>query len=175
MSYLARFILVGIALSTLGIPETNAEQGCPPGQFPIGGQGAAACAPIPQGDSVQKQPRPIGKWINTWGAIASDGGDNLGVSVGERGKKSAQDAALLKCKEQSNQECKIEFTYYNQCAAIVEPYRDEKAIPGVMAYAGAPTEEMANTNALSFCKKNNPAAKCRSIYTECTKPIFKKY
>ncbi|MEA9487941.1 hypothetical protein VC187_01690, partial [Xanthomonas campestris] len=34
--------------------SAGAEQGCPPGQFPIGGQGAVACAPIPQTGSGPK-------------------------------------------------------------------------------------------------------------------------
>ncbi|WP_238153132.1 hypothetical protein [Xanthomonas campestris] len=77
---------------------THAEGGCPAGQYPIGGQGAMACAPMPQ-DDAQQQPRPIGKWIKTWGAIASDGGDNLGVAAGKikkmmPSKMQNQNAAL---------------------------------------------------------------------------------
>ncbi len=45
-------------------------QGCPPGQYQIGGQGAIACAPTPQGNPVQEQPRPLGKWIKTWGGVS---------------------------------------------------------------------------------------------------------
>ncbi|MCC8626056.1 DUF4189 domain-containing protein [Xanthomonas vesicatoria] len=167
--FLYSFLLLA---STTGI--SRAEQGCPPGQYPIGGQGVAACAPIPQENSAQES-RPLGKWINTWGAIASDGGDNLGVSTGERKKTDAQNSAVSKCKELSKKDCKVEFTYYNQCSAIAEPYINDKAIPGTMAYAGAPNTDAASENALSLCKKENLKANCRIIYKECSKPIFKKY
>lgn len=39
--FLAWFVLAFSA-------SAMAEQGCPPGQYPIGGQGVAACAPMPQ-------------------------------------------------------------------------------------------------------------------------------
>ncbi|NIK39030.1 hypothetical protein FHY12_001315 [Xanthomonas arboricola] len=174
MKSISKILLHSVLLlaSTAGI--SRAEQGCPPGQYPIGGQGVAACAPIPQANSAQEA-RPLGKWINTWGAIASDGGDNLGVSTGERRKKDAQNSALSKCKELSKKDCTVEFTYYNQCSAIAEPYLNEKAIPGIMAYAGASSADTASENALSLCNKENPKANCRTIYKEFSKPIFKKY
>ncbi|APO95059.1 DUF4189 domain-containing protein [Xanthomonas vesicatoria] len=152
-----------------------AEQGCPPGQYPIGGQGVAACAPIPQGGSNQQEARPLGKWIKTWGAIASDGGPNLSVSEGKTKKSIARDEALAKCKSVSGKECKIDFTYENQCAAVAEPYQDGKSIDGILSYAGAPTREIATNNAIGSCTKNNKSAKCRSIYTGCAEPIFKSY
>ncbi|MCC8468661.1 DUF4189 domain-containing protein, partial [Xanthomonas phaseoli] len=71
-------------LMIVGIPAM-AEQGCPPGQYPIGGQGVAACAPIPQGSSQETAPapRPLGKWIKTWGAVALDGEGTVGVDYGK--------------------------------------------------------------------------------------------
>ncbi|WP_426683079.1 DUF4189 domain-containing protein [Xanthomonas translucens pv. undulosa] len=168
-NFLLTFMLLTAAINS------HAEQGCPPGQYPIGGQGVAACAPIPKENPIVEQPRPSGKWLKTWGAIASDGGDNLGVSTGKLKKADAQDDALSKCKAQSGNECRMEFVYENQCAAIAEPYRGESAISGIMGYAGAPTKDIASTNALSFCKKNNANASCRIIYTACSEPIFERY
>lgn len=167
-------ILLTCLLLTAAI-NSHAEQGCPAGQYPIGGQGVAACAPIPTANPIVQQPRPNGKWLNTWGAIASDGGDNLGVSKDKLEKADAQREALSKCNGLGGQECKVEFVYENQCASIVEPYRGENAISGMLAYAGAPTKDMASANALSLCKKNNSNASCRVIYTACTEPVFQRY
>lgn len=50
----------------------KAEGRCPPGQFPVGGQGMEGCAPIPGGggDSGPAAPVPTGEWEMRWGAIA---------------------------------------------------------------------------------------------------------
>lgn len=61
---LAALLLVTLAGSAFG------EGACPPGQYPIGGQGVQGCAPIPQsGAGGGSGPRPTGRWIKTWGAI----------------------------------------------------------------------------------------------------------
>ncbi|UKE66037.1 DUF4189 domain-containing protein [Xanthomonas graminis] len=170
-----RLPLVLLCFLFLIIGHADAEQGCPPGQYPIGGQGAAACAPIPQESPIQQSPRPTGKWIKTWGAIASDGGDNLGVSTGKIEKSAAVDDAIAKCSLQSGKECRLAFSYNNQCTAIAEPYRDENAISGALSFGGAPSKDIASKDVLSNCKKNNDGADCRIIYTACSEPIFKKY
>ena len=76
MKLLARTVVIGIAM--LGTNVVFAEGGCPPGMYPIGGQGVQGCAPIPgaqgggPGSSVSAPapPRPTGEWITTWGALA---------------------------------------------------------------------------------------------------------
>ncbi|WAH64140.1 DUF4189 domain-containing protein [Xanthomonas hortorum] len=167
-SILLAFFLLMLATSVL------AEGGCPPGQYPIGGQGAMACAPMPQ-DNAQQQPRPIGKWIKTWGAIASDGGDNLGVAAGKIKKNDAQQDAESKCSSQSGKKCNVVFSYQNQCAAIAEPYQGEKAASGKLAFTGAPSKQLASDDALSLCRKDNKDFNCRVIYTACSEPIFEKF
>lgn len=57
---------LGLFISTF-FGHAAAEGNCPPGQFPIGGQGAVACAPMPQsGSATPQESRPLGKWIKTW-------------------------------------------------------------------------------------------------------------
>ncbi|CAD7381890.1 DUF4189 domain-containing protein [Xanthomonas arboricola] len=165
------FFLVFIGMGT----NAQAEQGCPPGQYPIGGQGVAACAPIPQENSIQQEPRASGKWIKTWGAIASDGGDNLGVAKGKLTKSDAQEEALSKCKSVSGKECQIDFVYKNQCTAIAEPHKNENAVPGVLSYTGGPTVDVASSDALANCNKHNKGLDCRVIYQACSEPYFQKY
>ncbi|MBB5881445.1 hypothetical protein GGR74_002648 [Xanthomonas arboricola] len=147
-------------------------QGCPVGQYQIGGQGAVACAPIPQGAPIQRDPRPSGKWIKTWGAIAGDGNENLGVSTGKFKKSEAQQDALEKCEEASKKKCNVLYVYENRCAAIAEPELRGSIIRG---FAAGPSIEVASKNAISFCKKSNSGSQCKTIYTACTEPVFESF
>lgn len=151
-----------------------AEGGCPPGQYPIGGQGAIACAPMSQERTVQP-PRPSGEWIKTWGAIATDSGDNLGVAKGKMNKADAELEAIAQCSTLSSKKCHIALVYRNQCASIAEPYRAERAVSGMLAFNGGPTKEIAIDDSLSNCKASNPDASCRVIYTACSEPVFRSY
>ncbi|MEQ7420821.1 DUF4189 domain-containing protein [Xanthomonas campestris pv. campestris] len=145
-------------------------QGCPVGQYQIGGQGAVACAPIPQGTSIQQDPRPSGKWIKTWGAIAGDGIDNIGVSTGKLKKSDAEQDALRKRLSASNKKCHIVVSYENQCVSAAEPNNG-----GTMIVANGRSIERTAQNALSDCQKDNPNGLCKIIYQECSEPIFKAY
>ncbi|MFL8003125.1 DUF4189 domain-containing protein [Xanthomonas vasicola] len=149
-----------------------AAQGCPVGQYQIGGQGAVACAPIPQESPMQQERRPSGKWLKTWGAIAGDGASNLGVSTGKLSKEEAQQDSLMNCKESSQKECSVLFSYKNQCAAVTQPERIGKITLGVTAGASI---EAASEHAMSICKKDNPGADCKIVYTACTDPVFKRF
>jgi hypothetical protein len=161
-------LLLSIAFSAM------AEQGCPPGQYPIGGQGVAACAPIPQGSSQETAPapRPLGKWIETWGAIAGDGNENLGVSTGKLKKADAQQDAVEKCEAESQKNCRVLYVYLNRCAAIAEPDHMGNII---RSFAAGPSIEVASRNAISFCNKKNKGSQCKVIYTDCTEPLFQKF
>lgn len=72
-------MLAGLGFSV----SASAEGGCPAGSYPIGGQGVQGCAPIPSsGSSSSEGPRPNGRWIKTWGALASAPNGASGASVG---------------------------------------------------------------------------------------------
>lgn len=63
-------VLVCVALAFSG--EVSAEGRCPLGQYPIGDSRAPGCAPIPAGGGgAAEGPRATGRWIKTWGAIAT--------------------------------------------------------------------------------------------------------
>ncbi|MBB6574676.1 DUF4189 domain-containing protein [Xanthomonas arboricola] len=103
-------LLALFALPILLISTTAKSQGCLVGQYQIGGQGAVACAPIPQGTPVQQDPRPSGRWIKTWGAIAiDDDGANIGVSTGIVKKFQAEQDAVNKCKGESQKNAELLF------------------------------------------------------------------
>lgn len=94
-------LCVLLVFPILYLPITAWAQGCPPGQYQIGGQGAIACAPVPQGSSQETAPapRPLGKWIKTWGAIAIGWVGPIpyyGVPVGKLSKSDAESDALGK-------------------------------------------------------------------------------
>ncbi|PPT73362.1 hypothetical protein XaplCFBP3122_20810 [Xanthomonas arboricola pv. populi] len=160
------------AFSILLLSSGVWAQGCPPGQYQIGGQGAIACAPIPQGNPVEQPPRPSGKWIETWGAIAGDGNENLGVSTGKLKKADAQQDAVEKCEAESQKKCSVLYVYENRCAAIAEPEHRGYMIRG---FAAGPSIEVASRNAISFCNQKNKEGQCKVIYTACTEPVFQKF
>ncbi|MBV6846597.1 DUF4189 domain-containing protein [Xanthomonas campestris pv. paulliniae] len=160
---------------------SHAEGGCPPGQYPIGGQGAMACAPIPQENSQQK-PQPSGKWIKTWGAIAMGSIDsiaNYGVTTGKLSKSDAEDDALTRCASHGEKNCRVGLTYRNQCAVIVEPQVDGKPMSGgTVRFIGRDTTASASNDALELCRKDNKTivnAECTIVYKACSEPIFQSF
>ncbi|MEB1609001.1 DUF4189 domain-containing protein [Xanthomonas campestris pv. campestris] len=154
----------------------SAEGGCPAGQYPIGGQGAIACAPIPQSQTQQAQPTPIGKWIKTWGAVALDESEvgALGVSVGKLSENDARQAALANCFKAGGTRCKEWTTYRNQCIAIAEPYNNGRSVSGSLQFVTGPSLEKNNREASSRCFSKNKI-NCRVIYSACSEPIFEKF
>ncbi|WP_115563273.1 DUF4189 domain-containing protein [Xanthomonas arboricola] len=171
----ATIILLGIALSC----PAFAEQGCPAGQYPIGGQGAISCAPIPQDRPTVTQPRPTGKWLKTWGAVAVgvlDAAPRYGVPVGLASEAEAKREAMARCNRSGAQGCRIGTTFRNQCMAIGEPQIDGLPKPnGIIQFSGQPTEGEASAEALRRCMKENPGAQCKVIHTACSKQVFQEF
>lgn len=159
----------------------SAEGGCPAGQYPIGGQGAVACAPMPQNNS-QPQARPLGEWIKTWGAIAMGSIDSItsyGVTTGKLSKAEAEVDALIRCGSHGETNCRIGLSYRNQCAVVAEPHVNGKPFSeGYSAFIGASTVQKASKTALDKCNQANTefaGAKCVIVYNACSEPIFKKF
>ncbi|WP_080721205.1 DUF4189 domain-containing protein [Xanthomonas euvesicatoria] len=163
------FFLLVIGFSAM------AEQGCPPGQYPIGGQGVAACAPIPQGNSIQQEPRASGKWIKTWGAIAHDPRNGtLGVAVGKMSKREAQEDARAKCIEVGGTQCKDWVNYENQCVAIAGPQKNGANVSGSLHFARGPSIDDVQRDAVNSCSSAS-SMQCGTLYSACSEPIFQKY
>ncbi|WP_049944264.1 DUF4189 domain-containing protein, partial [Xanthomonas campestris] len=161
-----RFFL--LLLLIIGLPSM-AEQGCPPGQIPAQANGnITSCGPIPSGYYEQQgsaAPRPIGKWIKTWGAVSLDGSGTVGVAYGKLSKREAQQGAISSCVEAGGEKCHDWATYYNQCAAVAEPYKDGKSIGGKLQFVGGAALEQAKADAEKKCTVANNSS-CRVIYSK---------
>lgn len=152
--------------------SVHAEGSCPPGYYPIGGQGVQGCAPIPgsQTSSVENAPRPSGRWADGWGAVASSASTHdVGFSSGMRSKRSAEQAAIQRCSVDGARDCNIIKTYKNQCFAWAVPVTDG---PGMAAgLARAPGLKNVESLALSQCV-DPLGERCEIFYSNCSDSIF---
>lgn len=148
----------------------RAEGGCPPGHYPIGGQGVQGCAPIPQGGGGAGSPSPIGRWIKTWGAIATSSTGAFGVSTRKVKKRDAVRVALSECASGGATDCRLSFSYKNQCAAAATPDAGSR---GTYFSSGA-SETAAEGAAVKLCESHGGVG-CGIAYSACTDPEFKYY
>ena len=139
-----------------------AQTRCPGGVQP----GSAQCLPDDQGAAP---PRPTGEWIKTWGSIATSPSGKGGVSSGRLSKEEAEDVALQNCKSTGAEQCRIDFTYKNQCVAAVYPVN---GVGGM--FLTAATIDEAVSNAKSKCEAS-AKGECKVAISECSEPVFKKY
>lgn len=172
-------ILILFLLSFMDI--AIAEEGCPAGQIPAqAGGGPTSCGPIPQGYYKNNStPRPTGKWIKTWGAVAVgvlDAAPRYGVPVGLASEAEAKREAMARCNRSGAQGCRIGTTFRNQCMAIGEPQIDGLPKPdGIILFSRQPTEGEASAEALRSCMEKNPGAQCKVIHTACSEQVFQEF
>ena len=171
-------VLALLMLPTLG----RAEGRCPPGQFPVGGQGMEACAPIPSAGGTEAQPaapRPTGKWETRWGAIAEDSSSlslATGTSVSRKSKREASSAAMQECERQGGKKCKLVIAYHNQCVAIADPTQESRRRGAAKSmFSAEESLELARSSALQRCEAADGEPKCELVYSECSMSEFKKF
>lgn len=167
-------VLFSSGLFAIGV---QAEGNCPPGYYPIGGQGVQGCAPIPaqRGAATSSPapiaPRPTGQWIKTWGALAqSPGSELIGAANGLETIDAAKRLAIERCKAEGANDCRVSFTYMNQCMAFAAP----RAGKGGSMMTSAATKDGAVELALSKCAAQVGGA-CTIVYSACAEPIFKRF
>lgn len=162
-------VLVCVAFALSG--EVSAEGRCPPGQYPIGGSRAPGCAPIPAGGGgAAEGPRATGRWIKTWGAIATSSTGASGTVTGEVKKSDAAKNAVSECASSGARDCRVSFTYKNQCAAAAVP---SSGTPGT-SFGSAATEELAKGVATKLCDSRGGRG-CDVVYSACTEPKFEAF
>jgi hypothetical protein len=176
MKYLIAFVL---ALSPF---VAFAEGNCPPGHYPIGGQGVVGCAPIPGSTQGGGAAKPTGKWETRWGAIAEDFSANergvpaaTGASHSRTSKREANAAAVAECAQLGGQKCKVVLSYNNQCVAIADPKpRSQGGQGGKSTVYRAQTQEMAQMEAMKRCSAGG-GAECSVIYSACSVSEFRSF
>jgi len=154
-----------------------AEGGCPPGSYPIGGQGVQGCAPIPgasnggAGPAVSAPPQPLGEWLTRWGSVAESPTSSLvGTSSNESSERRAVAAAIKKCAAEGAKDCKSSVTYYNQCVAFAVPSSGK----GQGSLDTAVDAGTVAGNAIEHCNDTG-GGKCTIVYSECSLPVFRKF
>ena len=168
--YLIAFLSLGVAFGGQGLPA-SAEGRCPPGSYPVGGQGVGGCAPIAAGGTAPpSKPRPTGRWHKTWGAISSSSTGMVGVSVGRMSRAEALSEAQGYCASKGATDCDG-FAYENQCAALADPPA-RSGVPS--AVSTGPTEGAARSEAVKRCEAHG-AGTCKAVYSDCSKPVFESY
>lgn len=155
----ALLFVVGSALAEGG--------SCPPGYYPIGGQGAAGCAPIPGSDASdgeineREAIQPV--WETRWGAISVDvSNGKFGAGKSMPTKKQAEKAASDDCEKEGGKSCVVDLTYYNQCAAVAWG-------TAFVTTASAETKEQASSRAAETCGEKTSA--CKIYYSDCSFPV----
>ncbi|WP_089153116.1 DUF4189 domain-containing protein [Stenotrophomonas pictorum] len=148
---------------------TYAEGPCPPGQYPVGGQGVLGCAPIPSGASGAVGPRATGRWIKTWGVISVSRSGDMGASVGQRSKRTAISEAQQRCATYGAKDCSVFASYKNQCIAYGIAQGGRKIRSNTAA-----TKEVAVQRVQEMCAKDG-LVECEIKYTDCSEPIFEKF
>ena len=105
------------------------------------------------------------KWVNRWGAIASDGKGNYGISGQFDSSRSAKKAAILDCEKTGGVNCKIKIAYHNQCAAIA-------ASDGGRTFLQTDAyEDTAKELALERCSSSYGKDSCWIYYSGCSLPV----
>lgn len=139
---------------------------------PIGTQmGSIQCIPdTPEMKPQDASSEPTGEWIKTWGAIASSNNGDIGSSTGKFSEEAAKAEAIKICTDFGNSDCEVNFTYKNQCVAVVQA---AKGRTGGKIISAA-TKEIAERSALQKCAEAS-GAKCVVRGTDCSDPFFKKY
>lgn len=132
--------------------------------------GSPQCGPDSGTSRADSAPsRPTGEWIKTWGAIAtSSSTGEVGTTVGKLTEAEARSMAIHQCFLGGADDCKVNLDYHNQCAALTASQTTGSF------FQGAATEELATDLAMKNCE-NSGGGSCRVVYSECTKPIFRRF
>ena len=140
-------------------------QDCPPGQYPVAGQGWNYCAPAPAAaqEEPQQQQATGPQWKDVWQATAIDAGTgSLGTSIGRATEKGAVQSALSDCQDEDDASCEVQISMKNGCIAMVVGDK-------LLNTKGGSTESEAINKATTDCKAKNST--CRVYYSHCDYPI----
>ena len=154
-------MLLALSFATSAFAQTACPVGVSPGSPQCGPDSGTSRGDIPP-------PRPTGEWIKTWGAIAiSKSTGEVGTSAGKFSESDANGSAVRQCSTNGASDCKVQLTYRNQCSALAASQVDT-------FFQSSSTEQLAISLVTKVCEQSGGGA-CKVMYTECSKPYFKKY
>jgi hypothetical protein len=160
---LHRLLTVGLWL--LCASAAHAEGGfCPPGTIDHnnGRAPAIVCSPIPGYGQQQAPQLPPQQWERRWGAIATGGA--LGVAIDKLSKQEASRTAMSDCVAKGGTNCKVEITYYNQCAVVVAAEDGSYNTPSNATLDGA------IATGIKTCRDAGHS-NCHVYYSACSLPV----
>ncbi|MQQ99822.1 DUF4189 domain-containing protein [Glaciimonas soli] len=162
------FVLWGLLLGLLISHQLSHAQAYPcsgpgPGEVVVGqtpgGQGVASMQLCQRAATQQQQP-PV-RWESRWGAIATDAPHAvLGTSTGQKSQASAERAATNDCMAKGGQNCVLQISYANTCAALAVSSKST----GTASRVGLADAEKAATKAC----QDGGGSDCRIYYSSCT-------
>jgi len=147
-------------------PVLHAEQGCPPGMVPQGGNGATSCRPIPGYGQPGSQVVPGAPanvvWIQRWGAVALDAQytGNIGASHNKASRDEAEKIAMANCVSLGSTKCELISAYSNSCVAVAKA-------DSHYSVASRPTQPEAEKAVIGLCED----ASCKVIYSSCSQAL----
>lgn len=141
----------------VAIISSNTLLACPIGTVPLRGNGWEGCAPANESSQSSGQ-----RWRTQWGSIAIDGSkDVVAASTQSRTKKISEKLALEECRQKGGDNCRIDLSYFNQCAAVI-------ASPTSFYTQSAVTEDAAIERGLNRCRQSEHD--CEVRYSACSLP-----
>lgn len=116
---------------------------------------------------------PLDNGIRRGGGIASSNATaDAGVASGRPSKESAEQMALADCSRRGASDCRVIFTYRNQCVAWLVPNSQGAASRAGLPSAKEPVE--ARKLAQQSCVDTDGKS-CQVAYEDCTKPVYESF
>ena len=156
--YLPAIVLL-VALLTI---QCATAQGCPPGQYPVVGQGWNYCAAAPNSAAQSQQAEPSPVWDSRYQSVAADIPKGiLGTSRDQTTAIVAEQVALTDCKAKGGVSCEIQITNSNGCVAM--------AVGNTrLNLKSGDSKDEAEGKALRSC--NEEDQNCQVRYSACSLP-----
>lgn len=155
------FFSVPLAICVL---TCQAQGYCPPGQYPVSGQGWSYCAGTPdsQDNAAAATQRAQPHWVNKWLSITLDANKGvLSTATSTISGNDAETSAMIDCQRQGGASCKANGTVLNGCLAMAIG-------SGYIAVGAASTKREAEDQAITKC--NGGDGQCHIYHSECALP-----
>ncbi len=175
------FFIALICLSVLSIISSvaKAEGNCPPGYYPVGGQGVQGCAPIPNYGGGGGYAQPSYRSPTTEGYVAAGTNGVIGVATAKIFRGKLEEKALQDCEKKGGTGCQIWFTYDdNHCATVGQAegtnrlYRARTTAGEVKdvipVLVPGSRKALGRKKVLDACRADGfPESQCKIIYQDC--------